>query len=62
MLEAKGISINEDELLEEGIRVTLELRGEHLKDNVENIDSTNADNLIYQIKALRAFEYFKEIR
>ena len=59
MLESKGISINEDELLEEGIRVT-ELR-EHLKDNVENIDSTNADNLIYQIKALRAFEYFKEI-
>ena len=59
MLEAKGISINEDELLEEGIRVT-ELR-EHLKDNVENIDSTNADNLIYQIKVLRAFEYFKEI-
>ena len=59
MLKAKGISINEDELLEEGIRVT-ELR-EHLKDNVENIDSTNADNLIYQIKALRAFEYFKEI-
>lgn len=59
MLEAKGISINEDELLEEGIRVT-ELR-EHLKDNVENIDSTNSDNLIYQIKALRAFEYFKEI-
>lgn len=59
MLEAKGISINEDELLEEGIKVT-ELR-EHLKDNVENIDSTNADNLIYQIKALRAFEYFKEI-
>lgn len=59
MLEAKGISINEDELLEEGIRVT-ELK-EHLKDNVENIDSTNADNLIYQIKALRAFEYFKEI-
>jgi hypothetical protein len=59
MLEAKGISINEDELLEEGIRV-IELR-EHLKDNVENIDSTNADNLIYQIKALRAFEYFKEI-
>lgn len=59
MLEAKGISINEDELLEEGIRVT-ELR-EHLKDNVENIDSANADNLIYQIKALRAFEYFKEI-
>ena len=59
MLEAKGISINEDELLEEGIRVT-ELR-EHLKDNVENIDSTNANNLIYQIKALRAFEYFKEI-
>lgn len=59
MLETKGISINEDELLEEGIRVT-ELK-EHLKDNVENIDSTNADNLIYQIKALRAFEYFKEI-
>lgn len=59
MLEAKGISINEDELLEEGIRVT-ELK-EHLKDNVENIDSTNADNLIYQIKVLRAFEYFKEI-
>lgn len=59
MLEAKGISINENELLEEGIRVT-ELR-EHLKDNVKNIDSTNADNLIYQIKALRAFEYFKEI-
>jgi hypothetical protein len=59
ILEAKGISINEDELLEEGIRVT-ELK-EHLKDNVENIDSTNADNLIYQIKALRAFEYFKEI-
>ena len=59
MLEARGITINEDELLEEGIRVT-ELR-EHLKDNVENIDSTNADNLIYQIKALRAFEYFKEI-
>ena len=59
MLKAKGISINEDEFLEEGIRVT-ELR-EHLKDNVKNIDSTNADNLIYQIKALRAFEYFKEI-
>lgn len=59
MLEAKGISINEDELLEEGIRVT-ELK-EHLKDNIENIDSTNADNLIYQIKVLRAFEYFKEI-
>lgn len=59
MLEARGVTINEDELLEEGIRVT-ELR-EHLKDNVENIDSTNADNLIYQIKALRAFEYFKEI-
>ena len=59
MLEAKDITINEDELLEEGIKVT-ELR-EHLKDNVENIDSTNADNLIYQIKALRAFEYFKEI-
>lgn len=59
MLESRGIKINEDELLEEGIKVT-ELR-EHLKDNVENIDSTNADNLIYQIKALRAFEYFKEI-
>ena len=59
MLEAKGIIINEAELLEEGIRVT-ELR-EHLKDNIENTDSTNADNLIYQIKALRAFEYFKEI-
>ena len=59
MLKAKGISINEDELLEEGIRVT-ELK-EHLKDNVENIDSTNADNLIYQIKVLKAFEYFKEI-
>lgn len=59
MLESRGIKINEDELLEEGIRVT-ELK-EHLKDNVENIDSTNADNLIYQIKALRAFEYFKEI-
>lgn len=59
MLEAKGITINEDELLEEGIKVT-ELR-EHLKDNVENVDSANTDNLIYQIKALRAFEYFKEI-
>lgn len=59
MLEAKGISINEDELLEEGIRVT-ELR-EHLKDDVENTSNINADNLIYQIKALRAFEYFKEI-
>ena len=59
MLEAKGISINEDELLEEGIKV-IELR-EHLKDNVENIGSTNVDNLIYQIKVLRAFEYFKEI-
>lgn len=59
MLKARGVTINEDELLEKGIRVT-ELR-EHLKDNVENIDSTNADNLIYQIKALRAFEYFKEI-
>ena len=59
MLESRGIKINEDELLEEGIKVT-ELR-EHLKDNVENIDSTNTENLIYQIKALRAFEYFKEI-
>lgn len=59
MLEAKGISINEDELLEEGIRVT-ELK-EHLRDNVENINSSNTENLIYQIKALRAFEYFKEI-
>ena len=59
MLEAKGISINEDELLEEGIRVT-ELR-EHLKDNVEDTNSINTENLIYQIKALRAFEYFKEI-
>lgn len=59
MLEAKGISINEDELLEEGIRVT-ELR-EHLKDDVESTSYNNTDNLIYQIKALRAFEYFKEI-
>lgn len=59
MLEAKGITINEDELLEEGIKVT-ELR-EHLKDDVENTSNINADNLIYQIKALRAFEYFKEI-
>lgn len=59
MLETKGIEINEDELLEEGIKVT-ELR-EHLKDDVENVNSTNTDNLIYQIKALRAFEYFKEI-
>lgn len=59
MLESKGIEINEDELLEEGIKVT-ELR-EHLKDDVENVNSTNTDNLIYQIKALRAFEYFKEI-
>lgn len=59
MLESRGIKINEDELLEEGIKVT-ELR-EHLKDNVENVDSTNTENLIYQIKALRAFEYFKEI-
>lgn len=58
MLEARGITINEDELLEEGIRVT-ELR-EHLKDDVEST-SYNTDNLIYQIKALRAFEYFKEI-
>lgn len=59
MLETRGIEINEDELLEEGIKVT-ELR-EHLKDDVENVNSTNTDNLIYQIKALRAFEYFKEI-
>lgn len=59
MLESRGIEINEDELLEEGIKVT-ELR-EHLKDNVENVDSANTENLIYQIKALRAFEYFKEI-
>lgn len=59
MLEARGVTINEDELLEEGIRIT-ELR-EHLKDNVENTSNINADNLIYQIKALRAFEYFKEI-
>lgn len=59
MLETRGIEINEDELLEEGIKVT-ELR-EHLKDDVENVSSTNTDNLIYQIKALRAFEYFKEI-
>lgn len=59
MLEAKGISINEDELLEEGIKVT-ELR-EHLKDDVESTSYNNTDNLIYQIKALRAFEYFKEI-
>jgi hypothetical protein len=59
MLESRGIEINEDELLEEGIKVT-ELR-EHLKDDVENVNSTNTDNLIYQIKALRAFEYFKEI-
>jgi hypothetical protein len=59
MLESRGIEINEDELLEEGIKVT-ELR-EHLKDDVENVSSTNTDNLIYQIKALRAFEYFKEI-
>lgn len=59
MLEARGVTINEDELLEEGIRVT-ELR-EHLKDDVENTSNINADNLIYQIKALRAFEYFKEI-
>lgn len=59
MLEAKGITINEDELLEEGIKVT-ELR-EHLKDNVESTSYNNTDNLIYQIKALRAFEYFKEI-
>lgn len=59
MLENRGIEINEDELLEEGIKVT-ELR-EHLKDDVENVDSANTENLIYQIKALRAFEYFKEI-
>lgn len=59
MLESRGIEINEDELLEEGIKIT-ELR-EHLKDDVENVNSTNTDNLIYQIKALRAFEYFKEI-
>lgn len=59
MLESKGIEINEDELLEEGIKVT-ELR-EHLKDDVEDINSININNLIYQIKALRAFEYFKEI-
>lgn len=59
MLEARGVTINEDELLEEGIRIT-ELR-EHLKDDVENTSNINADNLIYQIKALRAFEYFKEI-
>ena len=59
MLESRGIEINEDELLEEGIKVT-ELR-EHLKDDVENVNSTNTNNLIYQIKALRAFEYFKEI-
>ena len=59
MLESRGIEINEDELLEEGIKVT-ELR-EHLKDDVENTSYNNTDNLIYQIKALRAFEYFKEI-
>ena len=59
MLGGKEISINENELLEEGIRVN-ELK-EHLKDNVENIGYTNVDNLIYQIKVLRAFEYFKEI-
>lgn len=59
MLESRGIEINEDELLEEGIKIT-ELR-EHLRDNVENINSSNTENLIYQIKALRAFEYFKEI-
>lgn len=59
MLESRGIEINEDELLEEGIKVT-ELR-EHLKDNVESTSYNNTDNLIYQIKALRAFEYFKEI-
>jgi hypothetical protein len=59
MLESREIEINEDELLEEGIKIT-ELR-EHLRDNVENINSSNTKNLIYQIKALRAFEYFKEI-
>lgn len=59
MLGGKEISINENELLEEGIRVN-ELK-EHLKDNVENIGYTNVNNLIYQIKVLRAFEYFKEI-
>lgn len=59
MLETRGIEINEDELLEEGIKVT-ELR-EHLKDDVESTSYNNTDNLIYQIKALRAFEYFKEI-
>lgn len=59
MLEAREVTINEDELLEEGIKVT-ELR-EHLKDNVESTSYNNTDNLIYQIKALRAFEYFKEI-
>ena len=59
MLESRGIEINEDEFLEEGIKVT-ELR-EHLKDDVESTSYNNTDNLIYQIKALRAFEYFKEI-
>lgn len=59
MLESRGIEINEDELLEEGIKVT-ELR-EHLKDDVESTSYNNTDNLIYQIKTLRAFEYFKEI-
>lgn len=59
MLESRGIEINEDELLEEGIKVT-ELR-EHLKDDVKSTSYNNTDNLIYQIKALRAFEYFKEI-
>lgn len=59
MLEARGVTINEDELLEEGIKVT-ELR-EHLKDDIESTSYNNTDNLIYQIKALRAFEYFKEI-
>lgn len=59
MLESRGIEINEDELLEEGIKVT-ELR-EHLKDDVESTSYNNTDNLIYQIKVLRAFEYFKEI-
>lgn len=59
MLGAKEISINENELLEEGIRIN-ELK-EHLKDDVESTSYNNTDNLIYQIKVLRAFEYFKEI-
>ena len=41
MLEARGVTINEDELLEEGIRVT-ELR-EHLKDDVESTSYNNTD-------------------